>query len=127
VLLPIFNKNFQEFVLSCFSVFLAFLFSAKMATYFSRYRSSQEQKKVIEMETKMKERLKGNGQFGMLRKVEALYQRVTKKLSVKASEVATTSSTPYEISKVYKTHTMAVELRRSQALTAAQRQNLRGR
>ena len=79
------------------------------------------------MGTKLKERLKGNGLFGMIKNVEALYQRVTKKISVKASGVATASSTPYETSEAYKAHMLEVELKRSQALAEARRQNLRPR
>jgi hypothetical protein len=126
-LLPFFNKSLSCFVLSFFNAFFHFLFSAKMATYFSCYTSSQEQKEVIRMETKLKERLKGNSPFGMIKNVEALYQRVTKKLSLKASEVGMTNSTPYEMPEVHKSHMLEVELRRSQALAQAQRQNLRGR
>jgi hypothetical protein len=98
-----------------------------MATYFSGYRSIQEQKEVIEMETKLKERMKGNGLFGMIKNAGGLYQRITKKFSVKDSEVATTSFTPYEISEVHKANMLEVEFRRSQALAEAQRQSLRGR
>jgi hypothetical protein len=79
------------------------------------------------METKLEERLRGNGLFGMIKNVEVLYQRITKKFSVKASEVARTSFTPYEISEAQKAHVVGVELRRSQALAEAQRQNLRSR
>jgi hypothetical protein len=98
-----------------------------MATYFSCYRSIPEQKEVIEMETKLKERMKGNGLFGTIKNFEVLYQRVTKKFSVKSSEVAMTSFTPYEISEAQKANMLEVELRRSQALAEAQRQGLRGR
>jgi len=95
-----------------------------MATYFSGYRSIQEQKEVIEMETKLEERMKGNGLFGIIKNAGGLYQRIAKKFSVKASEVAATSFTPYEISAAQKAHMLEVELRRSQALVEAQRQNL---
>lgn len=78
-------------------------------------------KEVIEMETKLKERLMGNGLFGMIKNVEVLYQRVTKKILVKASGVATTSSTPYEISEAHKAHMLEVEYKRSQALAEAHR------
>ncbi|MFX1554961.1 MAG: hypothetical protein ACFFBV_13620 [Promethearchaeota archaeon] len=77
------------------------------------------------METNLKEKLKGNGLFGMIKNAGALYQRVTKKISVKASGVTTTSYTPYEISEVHKAHMLEVELKRSQALEEARRQNLR--
>ena len=79
------------------------------------------------METKLKERMKGNGLFGMIKNVEVLYQRITKKFSVKTSEVAATSFTPYEISEVQTANMLEVELRRSQALAEAQRQGLCGR
>lgn len=89
-----------------------------------KWLRAQARKEVIEMETKVKEKLKGNGLFGMIKNVEVLYQRITKKFSVKASEVAATSFTPYEISEAQKAHMLEVELRRSQALAEAQRQNL---
>jgi len=79
------------------------------------------------METKLKEKLKGNSLFGMIKNVEVLYQRVAKKISMKASEVAIASSTSYETSEAYKAHMLEVEFRRSQALTEARRQNLRPR
>ena len=79
------------------------------------------------METKLKERLKENGLFGMIKNVEVLYQRVTKKISVKDSGVATASSTSYETSEAYKAHMLEVELRRSKALEEAHRQTARAR
>jgi len=88
---------------------------------------AQATKEVIEMEIKLKERLKGNGLFGMIKNVEVLYKRVTKKISMKTSEVAIASSTPYETSEAHKAHMLEVELRRSQALEEARRQNLRPR
>ena len=69
----------------------------------------------------MKERLKGNGLYGMIKNIEGIYQRITKKFSVKASGVAVTSSTLYEISEVHKAHMLEVELKRSQALAEAHR------
>jgi hypothetical protein len=82
---------------------------------------------VIEMETKLKKRLKGNSPLGVIKNVEAFSQRVAKKISVRVSGATTMSSTPYEMSGGHKAHIAEVELRRSQALAAAQRQNLRGR
>jgi hypothetical protein len=79
------------------------------------------------METKLKEKLKVNSLFGRIKNVEVLYQRVTKKISMKASEVAIASSTPYETSEAHKAHMLEVELKRSQALAEARRQNLRPR
>ncbi|MDH5390308.1 MAG: hypothetical protein OEX10_04060 [Candidatus Bathyarchaeota archaeon] len=79
------------------------------------------------METKLKERLKVNSLFGMIKNVEVLYQRIAKKFSVKASEVAIASFTPYEISEVHKANMLEIEFRRSQALEEARRQNLRPR
>jgi hypothetical protein len=76
------------------------------------------------METKLEERLRGNGLFGMIKNVEVLCQGIAKKFSVKASKVAATSLTPYEISETQKTHMLEVELRRSQALAEAQRHSL---
>jgi hypothetical protein len=98
-----------------------------MVTYFSGYRSGRGQKEVIEMETKLKERSKGNGPFGMIKNFEVLFQRANRKFSVKASEVATASFTPYEKSEVHKANMLEIEFRRSQALAEAQRQGLRGR
>ena len=77
------------------------------------------------METKLKERLKGNGLFGMIENIETIYQRITKKISVKTSGAPT--ATPYEVSEVHKAHMLEVELKRSQALAEAHRQNLRPR
>ena len=79
------------------------------------------------MEAKLKERSKGNGLFGRIKNIEAFYQKVTKKISMKAPEVANLSYAPYETSEGHKAHIAEVELRRSQALAEAQRQNLRGR
>ena len=79
------------------------------------------------METKLKERLKGNGLFDMIKNVKPISQRVTKKILVKASGVATASSTSYEASEAYKAHMLEAEVKRSQGLAEAQRQNLRGR
>lgn len=79
------------------------------------------------METKLKKRLKENGLFGMINNIEALYQRVTKKILVKASGVATASSNPYEISDAHKAHMLEVEIRRSKALEEARRQTARAR
>ena len=76
------------------------------------------------METKLEEGLRGNGLFGTIKNVEVLCQRIAKKFSVKASEVAATSLTPYGISEAQKTHMLEVELKRSQALAEAQRQSL---
>ncbi len=79
------------------------------------------------METKLREKLKVNSLFGMIKNVEVLYQRVTKKISMKASEVAIGSSTLYETSEAHKAHMLEVEFKRSQALTEARRQILRPR
>lgn len=79
------------------------------------------------METNLKERLKGNGISGMIKNIEVLYKRVTKKISIKTSEVAIASSTPYETSEAHKAHMLEVEFRQSQSLEEARRQNLRPR
>jgi len=78
------------------------------------------------METKLKERLTGNGITGMIKNVEVLYQRITKKFSVKASDVAAASFTPYETTKASKANIVEVERNWSQTLAEARRQNLRG-
>jgi len=67
------------------------------------------------MEVKLKEKLQKNGLRGTIKNVDAVYQRITKKISVKASGVATASPTPYEISEECKAHQMEVERKRSQA------------
>ena len=77
------------------------------------------------METKLKERMKGNGLFGTIKNFEVLYQRVTKKFSVKTSEVATAGFTTYKTSEIHKFNMLEIELRRAQALAEAQRQGLR--
>jgi len=98
-----------------------------MATYFYSHTSGQEQKEVIEMEVKLKEKLQGKGLYGMVKNVEAFYQRITKKISVKASVVTAASPTPYEISEAQKAHQLEVERKRSQALEEAQRRTFRAR
>lgn len=77
------------------------------------------------MGTKLKERPKGNGLYGMVKNIEGIYQRITKKFSVKASGVAVANFTPYEISEVHKAHMLEVELKRSRALAEAYRQTIR--
>ena len=79
------------------------------------------------MEVKLKERLQRNGLYGMIKNVEAIYQRITKKFPVKTSGVAVASPTPYEISEACKAQQLEVELKRSKALTEAKRRTLRAR
>jgi len=73
------------------------------------------------MEVKLKARLQRSGLYGMVKNVEAFYQRITKKILVKASGVTAASPTPYEISEAYKAHQLEVERKRSQALSARMR------
>jgi hypothetical protein len=70
------------------------------------------------MEVKLKEKVQGNGLYGIIENVEAFYQRITKKILVKASGATTASPTPYEISEAYRAHQLEVERKRSQALHA---------
>jgi len=67
------------------------------------------------MEVKLKERLQKNGLYGRIKDAEAFYQRIAKKISVKAPVVGATSPTPYEISEAHKAHQLEVERKRSQA------------
>jgi hypothetical protein len=73
------------------------------------------------MEVKLKERLQVKGFYGMIKDVEAIYHRITKKITVNASGVTVASPTPYEISEAYKIHQMEVERKRSQAMQEVQR------
>ncbi len=120
-------KVFKDLSFSSFNPFLCLFISAKMATYFSCYTSGQEQKEVIEMEVKLKEKLQKNGLYGMIKDAEAIYQKIAKKLSVKASVVSAASPTPYEISEAHKAHQLEVERKRSQALEETQRRTFRAR
>ena len=74
------------------------------------------------MEVKLKDRLKGTG-LGMMKSVEAFYQRITKKLTIEALEVPAASSIPYEVSEAYRAH-LEMEQEQSQALVEAHRQAL---
>jgi len=80
---------------------------------------------VIDLEMKLKDKLKGSGLYGTMKNVGAIYQRVTDKLSVKTSGVAVASSTPYEVSEAHKVHMLELERKRSQISTEAYRQNPR--
>lgn len=101
--------------------FFTFLFPQKWLPNFIPIEVSREKKEVIGMEVKLKDRLQRNGLFGMIKNVETFYQRITKKISVKASGVTAASPTLYEISEAYKTHQIEVERKRSQALQEVQR------
>lgn len=79
------------------------------------------------MEVKLKEKLQRKSLHGMVKNAEAIYQRITKKISVKASAVTAASPTPYEISEAQKAHQLEVERKRSQALEDAQRRTFRAR
>jgi len=98
-----------------------------MATYFSCHTTSHGKKEVIEMEVKLKEKLQKNGLNGIVKNVEAIYQRITKKTPVKASGVTVAGPTPYEISEAYKAHQMEVERKRSKALEEVKRRTFRAR
>lgn len=56
------------------------------------------------METKFKDKVKGSNLYGMLKSVEAGYQRVTGKFLFRASEAAATSFTPHEVPEVQSSH-----------------------
>jgi hypothetical protein len=66
-----------------------------------------------------------NTLFGMVKDAGAFYQRITKKLSLKTSEVDFANFTPYENSKTRKTLYAEVEFRLAQVLAEVQRHSLR--
>lgn len=70
------------------------------------------------MEVKPKQRSQRNGLYGMIKNVEAFYQRITKKIPMKASGITAASPTPYKILEAYKAHQLEVERKRSLALCA---------
>jgi len=72
------------------------------------------------MEVKLKERLQESGPYGIIKNVEALYQRIVRRFSVRAPEAAVVSSTPYD-TKAYEGQMVEVDLKISQALAEAQR------
>ena len=77
------------------------------------------------METKLKERLKGNGLYGAFKDLKTAYQKMSK-LSVKPTVVIVAAFTPYETSKAHRTHMLEVECNRAHASAEAYRQTLRG-
>lgn len=77
------------------------------------------------METKFKERLTGNSLFGIIKNAKGFYQRITKKFSLKASEVGIANFTHYDRPEVHKFHILEVEVRRAKALAEARRYSLR--
>jgi hypothetical protein len=103
----------------------AFSFCAKTATYFYSDITGQEQNEVIGMETKFREKLRGNGLYGLVKDLKAAYQKVPK-LSVKASGATVAASAPYETSKAHKTLMLEFECNRAQAVAEANRQTFRG-
>jgi hypothetical protein len=63
--------------------------------------------------------------FGIAKDAGAFYQRITKRLSLKTSEVDFASFAPYENPKAHKSHLLEVDLRRAQVIADVQRQSLR--
>jgi hypothetical protein len=66
-----------------------------------------------------------NNLSGIAKNAGAFYQKLTKILSLKASEVEIADYTFYEKPEVHKSHLLQVELRRAQVISEFQRQSLR--
>jgi hypothetical protein len=71
------------------------------------------------MISQMRER--ANNLFGIIKNAGTVYQKITKKLSLKASRVEFANSTFYERLEVHKSHMLQVEVRRVQAIAEVQR------
>lgn len=77
------------------------------------------------MEIKMKDKLLLNGRFGAIRKIEALYQRISNKFYVKrGASLRDLEPMHYEFTQQCKADALEFELRKAQAMAEAQR-NLR--
>ena len=72
-----------------------------------------------------KERLMGKSLFGMIKNAKGFCQGITKKFSLKASEVDIANFANYDRPEVHKFHILEVEVRRAQALAVAQSYSLR--
>jgi len=77
------------------------------------------------MEIRFKDRLKRIGLYGPIKNFEGIYQRVTNRLSVKASGATVASFTPYEVSNAHKAVMLELERKRSQASAETYHQNPR--
>jgi len=77
------------------------------------------------MEIRFKDRFRRIGLYGTIKNAEAIYKRVTNRLSFKVSGVAVAGSSPYEVSKAHKVHMIEFERKRSQASAETYRQNPR--
>ncbi len=83
--------------------------------------------KVIWMETSRKGITGGKNQYGIMRNLEAFYQRVTEmSLQTALPYEIFAHGTPYEVSKTYRMMKSEFEHKRSVAMVDAQRQALRG-
>jgi len=79
------------------------------------------------MEASLKTIACGKSQRGIMRSLEALYQRVTEmSLQTALPYAMFAHGTPYEASKTYRTMKSEFEYKRSVAMVDAQRQALRG-
>ena len=83
--------------------------------------------KVIRMETSIKTVTGTKGQYGIMKSLEAFYQRITEmSLQTALPYEMFAYGTPYEASKTYRTMKSEFEHKRSVAMMDAQRQALRG-
>jgi len=72
------------------------------------------------MKAKIMKSLQVSGLYGLIKSVEELYWRVTRKFSVKALEVAV-ESYPYEVSETFKAQMLEIMCKNSQAVLHVQR------
>jgi len=113
--LLILNQSSNEFGFPPFSHIPARLSQQKCLPIFSVIEVAKNKNGVIKMETKLKDRLIGKGLSGMIKNVEAIYQRITK-ISVKASRVDVVGFSQRETSKEYQAHLAEVQCEQAQAL-----------
>ena len=78
------------------------------------------------MEIKMKQKLLLNGRFGAIKKIEKMYQRMSKKLYLKGADLGDLESIPYEVTQKCRSDALEFEHRQAQAIADAQKMhNLR--
>jgi len=73
------------------------------------------------MEIKTKDKLLLKGRFGAIKKIEAMYQMISKKLYVKGSDLSDLESIPCEITQQCRSDALEFERRQAQAMADAQR------
>jgi len=73
------------------------------------------------MEIKTKDKLLLKGRFGAIKKIEAMYQMISKKLYIKGSDLSDLESIPCEITQQCRSDALAFERRQAQAMADAQR------